>query len=161
MQKYNETKYIDEEVAELIEEYKTALQANKCTGNLISSITSSKEWEDGKFTLYIEGLEYGIYLEKGTKPHFPPIDKIQEWIRIKPVLPRPGRNGKLPTERQLAFLISRKISRVGTEPTNHLSDTIVNKNYVERIALAVAKEMTKSFDEEHIKDLVAPKTKRI
>lgn len=157
---YNNTPYLDAEIEQLIKDYKSALEAHKCTGNLLNSITTSQKWSNDKYTLSIEGLDYGIFLENGTKPHFPPVDEILKWVRIKPVLPRQTASGKLPTDKQLAFLIGRKISRVGTEATHSLSNTIENNNYAERIALAVAKELTKEFDNEHIKDLFAPTHKR-
>lgn len=49
---------------------------------------------------------------------------ILEWIRVKPVIPRPMENGKLPTEEQLAFLISRKIHREGYKGRQPLQRTI-------------------------------------
>lgn len=151
--------YYEEVAQQLLNDYKQGLQAHTASGNLLNSLTMNIIQDGTKYEIRLEGPLYGIYLENGTKPHFPPIDKILEWIRIKPVLPR-LMNGKLPSENQLAFLIARKISRVGTEGT-HLFDKIVDQNnYTERLALAIAQELTKEFDEEHIKDLVAPKTKR-
>lgn len=67
--------------------------------------------------------EYWKYLEHGTAPHWPPIDAIRRWIEIKPVIPRPGPDGRIPTPSQLAFLISRKIAEVGTPATNLLQTT--------------------------------------
>ena len=48
------------------------------------------------------GKKYGIFVEKGTRPHWPPPEPIEKWARIK--LGQPG----------LGFVISRKIARVGT-----------------------------------------------
>lgn len=80
---------------------------------------------DGRYyRIYLQLEDYWKYLENGTKPHFPPIEKIAEWIRIKPVLPRPNAKGKLPTQKQLAFLIARSISVKGTKPTHTLQQTI-------------------------------------
>lgn len=70
---------------------------------------------------YWKYLEYGCkgtetsYPEAYYPAHFPPTDKIEEWIRIKPVIPE-QRNGKLPTQKQLAYLISRSIYQKGIEP---------------------------------------------
>ena len=63
--------------------------------------------------------EYGEYLEQGTKPHFPPLTAIENWIRVKRIVPRQDTQGKLPTEKQLSYLIARKISEEGT-PATHL-----------------------------------------
>lgn len=80
---------------------------------------------DGRYyRIYLQLEDYWKYLEYGTKPHFPPVEKIAEWIRIKPVLPRPNEKGKLPTQKQLAFMIARSISIKGTKPTHTLQQTI-------------------------------------
>ena len=49
------------------------------------------------------GKKYGIFVEKGTRPHWPPIAPIEKWARIK--LGRPG----------LGFVVARKIARSGTK----------------------------------------------
>lgn len=48
---------------------------------------------------------------------------ILDWIRVKPILPQPY-DGKLPTENQLAYLISRKIHNLGYEGKQPLGRTI-------------------------------------
>ena len=67
---------------------------------------------------------------------------ILEWIRIKPVIPRPI-NGKLPTEAQLAFLISRKIHREGYEGRQPLKRTIerLRDEIYEDIQEAIEKDL--------------------
>lgn len=72
-------------------------------------------------------LKYYWYYENNGRRagKFPPISKIQEWIKIKPVIPR-ERNGYLPTEKQLAFLIARKIAREGTKG-KHTFDNVVEE----------------------------------
>ena len=71
------------------------------------------------------------------------MDKILEWIMVKPVLPRPNDDGDLPTPRQLAYLIAREISENGTEGTHDLQDAIqeVNAKYRQRIAEALGHDM--------------------
>jgi hypothetical protein len=156
----SEENYYIKVAQELLADYKEALMPHRVSGNLLNSLTMNVIQDGSKFEIRLEGPEYGIFLENGTRPHFPPVDKILEWVRIKPVLPRADAKGKLPSQEQLAFLIARKISQVGTEGTHLFDKTIEEHNYVERLALAIAQELTKEFDEEHIKDLVAPKTKR-
>ena len=96
---------------------------HSATGNLALNQEKIIQYDGRFFSIYLSLEDYWKYLEYGTKPHFPPLEKIKEWIRIKPVVPLPQANGKLPTENQLAFLIGRKISRVGTPATHLLEDT--------------------------------------
>lgn len=110
------------------------------------------DWDGRYFTVTLKLEDYWKYLEYGTKPHFPPVEAIRKWIEIKPVLPRPLPSGKLPTTKQLAFLISRKISIKGTEPTNLLEDTkndfnIVGKVYNEFCRIW-KQEINKQIEEE-------------
>lgn len=152
--------YVEEVSNQLLSDYKTALEEHRASGNLLNSLVLNVIADKDKWEIRIEGPEYGIFLENGTKPHFPPVDEILKWIRIKPVLPRPLADGKLPTEHQLAFLIGRSISIRGTEGTHSFDKTVDQNNYVERISLAIAKQLTSEFDEENIKKLFAPTTKR-
>lgn len=53
-------------------------------------------------------LEYGIPVEYGTKPHFPPAGPLQHWVETKL-----GISGK--EAKSVAYLIARAISRRGTK----------------------------------------------
>lgn len=49
-----------------------------------------------------------LFVEEGTRPHMPPVDALVPWVRA--VL------GVTPDqERSVAFLVARKIARVGTD----------------------------------------------
>jgi hypothetical protein len=78
------------------------------------------------------------------KAAFPPMNAILEWIKVKPVVPRPDRNGRIPTQKQLAFLISRKIWNEGIEPfpAVHQTSEELNEKYRERISAALGHDMT-------------------
>lgn len=102
------------------------------SGNMVLKMNKKIYWKNSHFIISIVLPDYWKYLEEGTKPHFPPVEKIREWIRVKPILPRP-KNGKLPTENQLAYLIGRKISKVGTEGTHLLRETKNEFNIVGKI----------------------------
>jgi hypothetical protein len=53
-------------------------------------------------------LSYAESREKGTKPHFPPVEALEDWVRAK--------LGIAPAQaRSVAFLVARKIAMVGTE----------------------------------------------
>ena len=121
---------IDEALDSLMNEFQYAYASklidtnHTATGNLALNQKHHFVFDGRYYRIYLSLEDYWKYLENGTKPHFPPIDKIAEWIRIKPVLPRPNAKGKLPTQNQLAFMIARSISIKGTKPTHTLQQTI-------------------------------------
>ncbi len=70
-------------------------------GGLQQSIKARvPKWNRGEV---IVGKLYGLFVEKGTKPHWPPREPIEKWARIK--LGQPG----------LGFVIARSIARKGTK----------------------------------------------
>lgn len=92
----------------------------------LQNFTTKMEFNGSHFQVWFNLQEYWKYIEYGTKPHFPPINKIEQWIRIKPIVPD-SRNGKVPTTKQLAFLISRSISQKGTKPKHLLEKTMTSQ----------------------------------
>ena len=98
------------------------------SGDLLNNIEYEVTRGDFTYTIYVKMKDYWYFVENGRKAgKWPPIDNILNWIKIKPVLPRPNAEGKLPTPQQLAFLIARKIGEEGTEGTQDLrkaTDTI-------------------------------------
>lgn len=98
------------------------------SGDLLNNIEYEITRGDFTYTIYVKMKDYWCFVENGRKAgKWPPIDNILNWIKIKPVLPRPNAKGKLPTPQQLAFLIARKIGEEGTEGTHDLrkaTDTI-------------------------------------
>lgn len=114
----------------------------KATGNLIDSVQCKIAYQGTEFAVFLELADYWKYVEGGAKPHWPPKDKILEWIKAKPVLPRPLDNGKLPTDNQLAFLISRKIARDGIKAGNQLAETVedINRQYMPILQEALQKD---------------------
>jgi hypothetical protein len=62
-----------------------------------------------KDTGFLYGASYFKYQKEGRKPGgFPPIEKIMEWIRQKNI------DADI-SDKSLAFLIARKIARLGTD----------------------------------------------
>ena len=96
---------------------------------LLNSVETVVRRNDDEFTVTINLEPYWYYVENGRKAgRFPPIDKILEWIRVKPIRPYSDSRGRLPTEEQLAFLISRKIAEQGTEGRKVLAETVEELN---------------------------------
>lgn len=107
---------------------------------LSDTITTVVKVDEHTFTASLKMNEYWKYLEEGTRPHWPPRSAILRWVEIKPLLPRPDGNGRIPTPQQLAFLVSRKIAREGTEGTHGFETTreAVLPVYYERISEALS-----------------------
>ena len=71
-------------------------------GFLRNSITFTVTENSGMTGEVRVGSHYGPYVEFGTRPHFPPIEPLEEWARRHGMPPGTG------------FLIARKIARYGT-----------------------------------------------
>ena len=120
----------------------------KASGELINRLRFVYRHKGLSWEISLKLKDYWYYVEHGRKAgKFPPPNKILEWIEIKPVLPYPNANGKLPTPQQLAFLIGRKIATKGIEAGNQLADTLeeINDIYMSKIELALEKDLDESF----------------
>lgn len=149
-----EFKHLQEVLAEYAKEieerYKQNLEdsGRKATGNLITSVTTKVVVDGNELAIDLDLADYWKYVENGRSAgRFPPVNKILEWIRIKPVLPHPDARGNLPTEEQLAFLIGRKIAEEGFEGSNDLSDTLEEVDYEKRIIQALDEDILGALDE--------------
>lgn len=134
---------------DFVVELKNKLTANdsNASGNLAKSIRGIVK-QNGKYIVISIQLEdYWKYIENGTKPHFPPVDAIKKWISVKPILPRPLKSGKLPTANQLAFLIARKISRVGTKAKPFLKPTITDFDLINKVYNEVVDLLNKQLED--------------
>ena len=137
---------------DFVVELKNKLKANDsyASGDLVNSVRGVVK-QNGKYiVISIQLNEYWKFIENGTKPHWPPVDAIKKWVSVKKILPRPLKTGKLPTANQLAFLIARKISKVGTKPKPFLYNTIkdfdlVGKVYNEVLTL-INKQLEKDLE---------------
>lgn len=84
--------------------------------DLYNSFEKIIEIGEDSFSVKISLEDYWKYVEEGRRPgKFPPPQVISDWISVKPVIPKPGLNGKTPSVEQLTFLIGRKIAKEGTE----------------------------------------------
>lgn len=118
------------------------------SGDLLNNIEYEVTRGDFTYTIYVKMKDYWYYVENGRKAgKMPPIDNILNWLKIKPVLPRPNAKGKLPTPQQLAFLIARKIGEEGTEGTQDLrkaTDTIWD-TFEDRLYEAIDADVDAAF----------------
>ena len=136
---------LDEYRAAVLNLYRDRLKTDDhvASGDLIDKLICRVKQGNREVEIDLQLRDYWKYIEEGTKPHWPPIDAIVKWIKVKNVLPTNTYDGKLPTERQLAYLIARKISEKGTEGTHDLRDALreVNQMFETRIGEAVAEDI--------------------
>lgn len=131
--------------------YKEELRnmGKKASGGLINSVEYEVVTEKYSTSVVLHLADYWKYVERGRRPgKFPPPDAIRKWIEVKPILPRPFKNGKLPTTEQLTFLIGRKIKEKGIEPSPalELSVETVNKVYMPMLEEAFALDVGEMAD---------------
>lgn len=115
----------------IAEEYKETLQREgiNVSHKLSDSVKCLPVDVNGNiYEVSLQLEEYWKAVEYGRKPTQNNGDgqlrrNILEWIKVKPVLPTPY-DGKLPTEEQLAYLISRKIHKFGYEGKQPMKKTL-------------------------------------
>lgn len=122
------------------------------TGSLKNSISVIVEKDETTIEVSLNLNHYWKWIEGGR----PPTQNngngelrraILDWIRVKPVLPTPF-NGKLPTEEQLAYLISRKIHTLGYEGKGLLKESQdENEEFLMNVELALLEDVGKDIEE--------------
>ena len=106
------------------------------------------EWKDNLFEVNFELPQYFPFAENGRRPgKFPPPDVILKWVQFKRLVPRPGRDGKVPSTNQLVYLISRKIATKGTEG-KHLFEKTLDDPNLDNIADKLVELITAEFEKE-------------
>lgn len=120
----------------------------EASGKLVQSVNYEVKVDDDTFIVGLNLEEYWYYVEKGRKAgKFPPVENIMRWIKVKPVLPRPLKNGKLPSEKQLAYLIGRKIADEGTQGQHIMERTVeeVNNEMLMSIKMAILEDLAEDI----------------
>lgn len=143
----NLTAVLERFAVELEAEYKNNLRQSGriATGQLHN--TAKCEVVKGEYLVVFHLQDYWKYVEGGRPKTMSGGSgelrrKILEWLEVKRILPTPMKNGKLPTPKQLAYLISRKIHKEGYKGTQDLSkatDTIWER-YREEIYNAIDRD---------------------
>lgn len=146
------TQDIQEICAELLERYKQGIKdsGHSASGDLVNTARYFTTWNGRYFVLYFNLQEYWKYLENGTQPHFPPVEAIEKWIRVKHIIPTTN-SGRVPSTKQLAFIIARGISVKGTKPTKILQHTIDNSDdLLDRLVEAFQKQLQDELNKEEL-----------
>ena len=95
---------------------------------------------DTVFDIEFNAPEYWKYANYGRGPgKFPPLDKIDDWIRRRKITPYPTKTGRVPTRSQLSYLIARKIAREGFVGSGFLEKSLDEQEeyWEERISEAI------------------------
>lgn len=134
---------IERLVSKLVDLCREELRQYDATGSL-SNFTYHINLNGSYFELIFSLQDYYYYVEYGRRAgKQPPIEAIEEWIRVKPIIPY-AVNGKVPDTRQLAFLIARKIGWEGTEGRKPLTNAMYSdnaENIIQEIKQAFANQV--------------------
>lgn len=135
-------------VNQIADEYrKTLIEDGKvASGNLKNFTTEIKQ--SGKWFSIIFNLpDYWKYVENGRSAgKLPPINAIEKWITVKPIIPKSIDN-KVPTTHQLAFMIARGIANNGIKPTRALQNSL-NSQATQQLEDALCNLIINQLEEE-------------
>ena len=129
-------------------DYQDELKAfNKIATGELYDVKAEVNVNGGTYTISLILQDYWKYVEQGRQPgKFPNVGKLQEWIKVKAIIPRPMKDGKLPTEKQLTFMIGKSIKEKGIQPKPALANALKkNDAHLNRIKEAVSKSLDKEI----------------
>lgn len=124
--------------------YKSKLEERRASGSLIKSIKTKYEVNGSVYEVSVDLENWWYWIEHGRKPTSKgkhcPIEPIISWIRAKGIVPR-EKDGKLPTETQLAYAIRHKIDTEGYNGGQYMQKTLdeINDKYTKLLQDALTK----------------------
>lgn len=130
--------------------YRANLQESgrPASGDLSESLHTEVVVGDTSIGVDFHVLDYWKYIEHGTRPHWAPIAPLKRWVEVKPVLPHPMANGKLPTPTQLAYMVQHKIAREGTQGKDDLGRALQETwdTFARDVSEAVTADIAENLD---------------
>ena len=144
---------IDEFGRLIVDNYKAELEAcGYQDGQLYRTLNYSVKMYNSSWLISISLEEYWKYIEYGRRPgKMPPVSAIENWIKVKQILPRPItlKSGKsvVPTIPQLSFLIARKIGRDGIRPRPFFKQSFedAKREFLQKIEEAILADIKESL----------------
>ena len=120
---------------------------NKIATGELYDVKAEVNVNGGTYTISLILQDYWKFVEEGRKKGtLPNIGKIQEWIKIKHILPRPLTNGIVPTEKQLTFMIANGIKKNGITAKPAKAYALKkNDAHLNKIKEAVSKSLDKEI----------------
>lgn len=103
----------------LAKDYKSEIvNANAVAKGKLANFAYDVEMRDTGMSVVFDLPDYWYYIEEGRQPTQNPGDgtvlqRIRQWIDDKGLNPVRGADGKVPTRDDLAYMITRKIHKVG------------------------------------------------
>lgn len=119
------------------------------SGTLSDSMDWDVEIDDDRMSVGVWIEDYWYYVENGRKAgKWPPPPKIEEWILIKPIQPYADKRGRIPSIKQLTYLIGRKIAENGTDPQPFFQKAVndTKKKFEPLIAEAIEQDISDYLD---------------
>ena len=145
----NEIEQILYDVAlDVASDYQDELKAfNKIATGELYDVKAEVNVNGGTYTISLILQDYWKYVEQGRQPgKFPNVGKLQEWIKIKAIIPEPMKDGKFPTEKQLTFMIGNSIKEKGIRPKPALANALQkNATHLNKIKEAISKSLDKEI----------------
>jgi len=105
-------------------------------GSVTTEVTDENGRPVGRVFLAPPADRYGLFVEVGTRPHFPPPAALESWVRRRLGITQRRQ------AREVAFLIGRKIARTGTPP--HLFFERALEGNINRIVAVMEEEIAKA-----------------
>ena len=124
--------------------YKSKLEERRATGRLIKSIKTKYEVNGSVYEVSVDLENWWYWAEHGRRPTSKgkhcPIEPIISWVKAKGIVPR-EKDGKLPTETQLAYAIRHKIDTEGYNGGQYMQKTLdeINDKYTKLLQEALTK----------------------
>lgn len=118
---------ISEQIVEIIRS--NYLEEGMLPQGKLANFTWNFSYDNNLFQLQLMLPQEWKWVELGRRPSakMPPVTAIESWIHIRQLVPR-GKNGKVPTTRQMAFAIAKKIQREGFYSPNHQGKHVIEKS---------------------------------
>lgn len=108
------------------------------TGDLLNSIGYEIEEDaEGTLTLYLTHAEHFHYVNENTRPHWPPILPIVQWVIDKPLAT------DLPEVNKIAHAVQWKIAQEGTQGHYFFESTLngLMEKYYPKIVDAIYEDI--------------------
>jgi hypothetical protein len=135
---------------QIVKLYREQLESKgiPASGTLGDTASVEVEIKGTRLVVNMNLEHYWRYVEYGRRSgKMPPIDNIEQWIKIKPVIPD-ARNGKAPSTKQLAYLIARKIGREGIPARRPLESTVYSDGFesvMNQIKSEIARQLAQTI----------------